>query len=126
MVACQPLLHSSEVHGLLDEARVLMQPHLFPVDRLREVHGLGAFHDTLEHAVAFPQETLIHGIVHKAGLGTLVTVLRERAGQHECYGERCGVVSSIAARCRTLHGRDPFDPEAQAQASTVASCTADG
>ena len=95
VVASQTLLHCSKIHGLLDDARVLMQAHFLPVDRLGKVHGLGALHDALHHGITLSEQRLIHRVVDKPSLGALVTVLRSANRGSECLcigGWRCVAV----------------------------------
>ena len=86
------LLHRAEVHRLLDQPRVVVQPHLLPVDGLGKVDRLRALQQRLEVGVALPAQRLVHRVEDEPRLRPLVAVPALRAGE--------------GARLRLSSGRD--------------------
>ena len=75
------LLHRAEVHRLLDQPRVVVQPHLLPVDGLGKVDRLRALQQRLEVGVALPAQRLVHRVEDEPRLRPLVAVPALRAGE---------------------------------------------
>ena len=61
LLARELVCDGAEVHWLLDQTRVVVQPHLLPLDRLGEVHCLVALEDVFHECVALP----LHGHIHR-------------------------------------------------------------
>ena len=83
------LLHRAEVHRLLDQPRVVVQPHLLPVDGLGKVDRLRALQQRLEVGVALPAQRLVHRVEDEPRLRPLVAVPALRAGEGAGSVARC-------------------------------------
>ena len=83
------LLHRAEVHRLLDQPRVVVQPHLLPVDGLGKVDRLRALQQRLEVGVALPAQRLVHRVEDEPRLRPLVAVPALRAGEGARSVTRC-------------------------------------
>ena len=93
------LLHRAEVHRLLDQPRVVVQPHLLPVDGLGKVDRLRALQQRLEVGVALPAQRLVHRVEDEPRLRPLVAVPALRAGEGARLSSGC---VSLASRSRVL------------------------
>ena len=99
------LLHRAEVHRLLDQPRVVVQPHLLPVDGLGKVDRLRALQQRLEVGVALPAQRLVHRVEDEPRLRPLVAVPALRAG--EGAGSVGGVAGGVpSASQRQNCGRE--------------------